>query len=213
MTSESTPAAQGRETGRTYSGARGRLPRRPLVAGLAAVAAAGVLAGCGTGNGSASAASGAGDTQQKGAAAITISTREVSGVGTVLTDQSGKTLYTPEQEAGGVIRCTASCLSFWFPVTVGNGATPRAASTLTGTFGSIKRPDGSRQLTYNGKPLYTFRLDDAPGQAHGNNFTDQFGGQTFRWHATTASGSTPAPSQPGSPSGYNYSYQGGSGGY
>jgi Secreted repeat of unknown function len=91
--------------------------------------------------------------------------------------------------------------------------TPRAASTLTGTFGSIKRPDGSRQLTYNGKPLYTFRLDDAPGQAHGNNFTDQFGGQTFRWHAATASGSTPAPSQPGSPSGYNYSYQGGSGGY
>ena len=69
-----------------------------------------------------------------------------------------------------------------------------------------------RQLTYNGRPLYTFRLDDAPGQAHGHNFTDSFGGQTFTWHAatagTTVSAGTPAPTQSGSPSAYN-SYQGG----
>jgi predicted lipoprotein with Yx(FWY)xxD motif len=176
-----------------------------LIIGLAAVTAAGLLAGCSSGN-SASAPAG---TQQAGAA-VAISTRQLSGVGTVLTDHSGRTLYTPQQEASGVIKCTAGCLSFWFPVTVGNGVTPRAASTLTGTLSSIQRPDGGRQLTYNGQPLYTFKLDDAAGQAHGDNFTDNFGGQSFTWHAATVGAS--APSQPASPSGAN-PYQGGPAGY
>jgi predicted lipoprotein with Yx(FWY)xxD motif len=186
---------------------------RSLVAGLTVAAAAGLLAGCASGNGSAP-ASGAGGTGQQ-AAGMTIATRAVAGVGTVLTDQSGKTLYTPEQEAQHMIKCTGSCLSFWFPVAAGSGAAPRASASVTGTFGSVQRPDGGvRQLTYDGKPLYTFKLDAAPGQAHGNDFTDHFGGQTFTWHAVTAAGAAPAPaaSQAGTPSGYS-SYQGGSGGY
>jgi predicted lipoprotein with Yx(FWY)xxD motif len=182
------------------------------MAGLTAAAAAGVLAGCASGNGPAQ-ASGAG----QHANGSTIATRAVAGVGTVLTDQSGKTLYTPEQEAQDKIKCTASCLSFWFPVTAGAGAAPHAAGSVTGTFGSIQRPGGGvRQLTYDGKPLYTFRLDAAAGQVHGNDFTDHFGAQTFTWHAVTAAGAAPAPatapSQAGTPSGYNYN-SGGSGGY
>lgn len=184
----------------------------PLVAGLTAVAAAGLIAGCSSGN---SAPPAAGGTQQ-GATGITVSSRQISGVGTVLTDQAGKTLYTPEQEAHGTIKCTGSCLSFWFPVTMAKGAMPHTAGALTGTLGSIERPDGGGlQLTYNGEPLYTFRLDTGPGQAHGNDFTDHFGGQTFLWHAATASGAapaTPAPGQPGSSSGYGNN-QGGGGGY
>jgi predicted lipoprotein with Yx(FWY)xxD motif len=216
--------AEGTETGETRPAARARLPRSPLVAGLAAVAVAGLVAGCSSGSSTASAASGTGGTQS-GASAITISTRQITGVGTVLTDQSGKTLYSPEQEASGMIKCTGACLSFWFPVTVAKGATPRAASALTGTLSSIQRPDGGgRQLTYNGKPLYTFRLDTGPGQDHGNDFTDHFGGLTFNWHAATASAATstsapaPAPAsasasaQPSSSSGYGSS-QGGAGGY
>jgi predicted lipoprotein with Yx(FWY)xxD motif len=181
--------------------------------GLAAAALAGLLAACSSGNGSTAAAGGAASGQQKDAGVIVISARTVAGVGTVLTDKSGKTLYTAQQEERGVIKCTAGCLSFWFPVIVGKGATPRAASTVTGTLGSIQRSDDrSRQLTYNGQPLYTFRLDNAPGQTHGNNFTDQFGGQTFSWHAVTASGGAATPAQPASPSGYN-PYQNGSAGY
>jgi hypothetical protein len=61
---------------------------------------------------------------------------------------------------------TGSCLSFWFPVPVAAGATPRAPGGITGMLGIIHRPGGLTQLTYNGKPLYTFRLDQAPGQAH-----------------------------------------------
>ena len=210
MTSKSTAAAQDMRNGGKRPAVRGS-----LIAGLAAVAVAGLVAGCSSGSSSAAAADGStqqavGGTQQA-AAGLTISSRQVSGVGTVLTNQSGRTLYTPEQEANGSIKCTGSCLSFWFPVTMAQGTTPHAASGLTGKLGSVKRPDnGDLQVTYNGDPLYTFRLDSAPGQAHGNNFTDSFGGQTFLWHVATVSGAAPAGGQPSNPSGNSgYNYQGG----
>lgn len=184
---------------------------RTFMTGIAGAALAGLLAACGSGAGTTgTAASGAANGQSGG---ITISTRTVPGIGTVLTDQSGMTLYTPQQEARGVIKCTGGCLSFWFPVTVGNGAAPHATAGLAGTLGSIQRPgNGGHQLTFNGKPLYTFRLDVAPGQAHGNDFTDHFGGQTFTWHAVTSAGGAAGPGQPGSSSSSN-PYQGGSAGY
>jgi predicted lipoprotein with Yx(FWY)xxD motif len=183
------------------------------VAGLAAVAAAGLVAGCSSGSSPTSAGSGNSGQSQGAAVGVTISTRSVSGVGTVLTDKSGKTLYSPRQEASGAIKCTGSCLGFWFPLTVASGVTPQAGSGVAGTLGSIQRPDGTRQLTYNSAPLYTFRLDTAPGQAHGNNFSYSFNGQSFTWEAETTGAKAPAPastpSQPGN-SGYNY---GGGGGY
>ena len=190
-----------------------RLPhRRPLVTGLAGLAAAGLLAACSSGNEATAAAGGTGSGQQKDASGAMVFARTVTGAGTVLTDQSGKTLYSPQQEAGGVIKCTASCLSFWFPVTVGKGATPHAASSVTGTLGTIQRPDGDgRQLACDGKPLYTFRLDNGPGQLHGNNFKDQFGSQSSTWHAVTAGGGAVTSGQPSSPP--SYSYQGGNSGY
>ena len=201
MEIDSRSAPQGQETGTMHSGAHDRVRYRALMVGVAA-AVAGLLAACGSGsgNGYAAPAGSTSSAQQNAAAGMTISTRTVAGVGTVLTDQSGKTLYTPKQEASGVIKCTAACLGFWFPVTVGKGATPRAASTLTGTLSSIQRPDGTRQVTYNGKPLYTFRLDSGPGQTHGNNFTDNFGSQTFNWQAVTSSGAAPASGPTSNPS-------------
>ena len=87
----------------------------------------------------------------------------------------------------------------------------KESSGVAGPLGTIHRP-GLTQLTYNGKPLYTFRLDLVPGQAHGNDFTDHFGGTAFTWHALTTSG---APAQTGgqqsNPGGY--SYQSGTPGY
>jgi predicted lipoprotein with Yx(FWY)xxD motif len=141
-----------------------------------------------------------------------ISTRSLPGIGNVLVDRSGKTAYSPQQEAHGKILCTGSCLSFWFPVPVSPGTTLRGASGLTGVLGTIHRPDdGLTQLTYNGKPLYTFRLDQAPGQVHGNNFSDQFGSASFTWHTVTAGEATAGPANPGPTSGY--SNQNGSFGY
>jgi len=132
---------------------------------------------------------------------VVVSARKLPGVGTVLVNRSGKTIYSPQQEAHGKILCTGSCLSFWFPVSAGAGAL-QAPSGVTGALGTIHRPDGRTQLTYNGKPLYTFRLDLAPGQAHGNNFTDHFGGTSFTWHAITTSGSPAGAGQQGNGGGY-----------
>jgi hypothetical protein len=64
------------------------------------------------------------------------------------------------------------------------------APGVKGTFGTIKRSDGSAQATFDGHPLYTFVADTSPGQAKGNGL-NAFGGV---WHENTTSGSAaPAP--------------------
>jgi len=187
--------------------------RAITVSGLA-VATAGLLAACGSsGAGPAASGNGGGSPDTAPGGNTVVTARQLSGVGTVLVDQAGKTVYSPEQEANGTIRCTGGCLSFWFPVTVSSAGIAAHPGGLSGVLSTIKRPDdGKLQVTYNGKPLYTFRLDASPGQAHGNNFTDSFAGASFTWQAVTtqgaSSGSGPAGatpssgSYPGSGSGY-----------
>ena len=184
-------------------------------AALSGIAAAAVLvAACGSSAANTAASgysSGGGSSGKAAAANSTVSTRQLSGIGTVLVNGSGRTIYqvkTPA-ETNGHIHCMGACTSFWFPVTA-SSANP-GGSGLPGTLGTVHRPGGQTQLTYNGRPLYTFRLDTAPGQAHGNNYTDQFSGTSFTWQAVTASGkpagggSAPAPASSSSGSGgYGY---------
>ena len=181
--------------------------------GLAAVAAAGLLAACASSGGAASPASSGNGGGPVAAGSAVITARQLSGVGTVLADQAGKTIYSPEQEATRKILCTSSCLSFWFPVTVASAHVPRHASGINGVLGTIRRPDdGKIQVTYNGKPLYTFRLDRSPGQDHGNNFHDSFGGTSFTWQAVTTAGAAPHSSGPASATPSN-AYPGSGSGY
>lgn len=172
--------------------------RKAAGCGLAAAAAA-LVAACGSAGGNAaSPASGQTGAQPGAGTAGVVAAHQLSGVGTVLVDRSGRTIYSPEQEASGTIRCTGGCLSFWFPVTVSSAPVPSHASGLAGVLGTVHRPDdGKTQLTYNGKPLYTFRLDQSPGQVHGNDFTDHFGGTSFTWQAVTASGTPGGSGQTG----------------
>jgi predicted lipoprotein with Yx(FWY)xxD motif len=186
------------------------LRRSAALLGLAASAV--LVAACGSSGGSTGSSGAGGNSEGNGstASANVVSTRQLSGIGTVLVNSSGRTIYfvkTPA-EVNGNIECTGSCLSFWFPVTA--GSVNPGSSGLPGKLGTIHRPDdGKTQLTYNGMPLYTFKLDTAAGQAHGNNYTDNFNGTTFHWQVVTTSGtsggtgtSTPAPSN--SSSGYGY---------
>jgi predicted lipoprotein with Yx(FWY)xxD motif len=147
--------------------------KRAVFAAFAAVAAATMVAAC-------SSAKGGGSSSSNPAGAGMLATHDVSGVGTVLADPSGQTLYTAEQEAGGTVKCTGPCLQFWHPVTAAGGA----PSGVTGTLASTTRSDNSRrQLTYDGAPLYTFSQDGAAGDAKGNNVKDSFSGIQFTWHA------------------------------
>jgi predicted lipoprotein with Yx(FWY)xxD motif len=170
------------------------LRRGTALSGLACTAA--LVAACGSSaanTGSSGASSNGGNAATANSA---VSARTLSGIGTALVNSSGMTIYTPKTpaEVNGNIKCTGPCLSFWFPVTA-SSADP-AASSLPGKLGTIRLHGGKTQLTYNGRPLYTFRLDTSPGQAHGNNYTDSFNGTTFTWQVVTASGK---PARAGSP--------------
>jgi predicted lipoprotein with Yx(FWY)xxD motif len=185
---------------------------RTALSGLAAIAVAGLVTACGSGGAAAGYGSSGGGqspgTGQQPAASHgpAVVARKLAGVGTVLVDRSGKTIYSPQQEAHGKILCTRSCLGFWFPVSVSPGTPLHVPQAVSGVLGTIHRKDdGVTQLTFNGRPLYTFRLDQAPGQAHGNNFSDSFGGTSFTWQAVAASGTAPTSTQPAKPSG-GYSY-------
>ena len=209
MVSKISTAARGGRAGDFRRKGISRLATLAVLPGLAAAAAAGLLAACGSAGTS---AAGGGKAHPQGAShRVVVSARKLPGVGTVLVNRSGKTLYSPQQETRGKILCKGTCLSFWFPVPAGAGAALQAPSGVTGTLGTIHRPDGRTQLTYNGKPLYTFRLDLAPGQDHGNNFTDHFGGISFTWHAVTTNGSPAGTGQQGN--GGGNAYQGSSPGY
>jgi predicted lipoprotein with Yx(FWY)xxD motif len=180
--------------------------KRLISLGTAIIASA-ALAACGGSSG------GASTTAASATNSTILSERQLPGVGSVLVDHSGKALYTSDVEARGKIACENACNAFWKPLAPGAGKP--SATANAGKLGVITRPDGSRQVTVNGKPLYTFS-EDSPGKATGNGFTDDFDGHHFTWKivrtgGTTASGTAGSagtestPSTTGSPGG-SYGY-------
>jgi predicted lipoprotein with Yx(FWY)xxD motif len=140
------------------------------------------LAACGGGGDS----SAGGSTSSSGAAPV-VSTATVDGVGPVLVDAEGMALYAADEEAGGEVVCTGSCASVWEPLTVSSGM-PSADDGVDGTLGVTTRPDGARQVTLDGRPLYRFTEDTDAGTVTGNGVSDSFDGKSFTWHVATPSG-------------------------
>ncbi|HMJ72043.1 MAG TPA: hypothetical protein VK471_01630 [Solirubrobacterales bacterium] len=95
---------------------------------------------------------------------------------TVLTANNGLTLYSLSVEKNGRFICTGSCLKDWHPLVVAAGVKPAGPVAL----GTVKRPDGRRQVTFEGRPLYTFDDDKRKGDANGEGFKD-----VGTWHAAT----------------------------
>jgi len=114
-----------------------------------------------------------------GGAGVTLKTVTISGV-TVLTSANGLTLYWFAPDTPVTSKCTGSCAAYWPPVT----GVPAAGPGVTGKLGTITRPGGGRQVTYNGHPLYTYIGDSRPGQASGNRL-DLNGGL---WYEVRVSG-------------------------
>jgi predicted lipoprotein with Yx(FWY)xxD motif len=146
-----------------------------------------------------------GATATAGSGTPTVGVKTIDGIGAVLVDDHGAALYTPEQEADGKIRCTGECTAFWTPLQAGSPTT--AADSVDGRLADIKRPDGTRQVTYDGRPLYRFSEDGGAGKVTGDGFKDTFAGTEFTWHAVTTAGVSAGgkPSDSGgSGGGYGY---------
>jgi predicted lipoprotein with Yx(FWY)xxD motif len=107
---------------------------------------------------------------------------------TVLVNAQGMTLYSLSGEQNGKWICTSTaCVGVWHPLSASAG-TP---SGSVGSLATVKRPDGTEQVTYKGMPLYTFTPDQKPGDAKGQGIKD-----VGTWTAVTASSSAPAASAP-----------------
>ncbi len=98
------------------------------------------------------------------ATSTTLTTTTIGGT-TVLANANGLTLYSFAPDTPTASKCYGSCAAYWPPVT----GTTTAGQHLPGKVATIKRTDGTEQLTYNGHPLYTYIGDTTPGQATGNN--------------------------------------------
>ena len=175
--------------------------KRLIVTAAAALAAVLALAACG---GSSDSGSPSASPPSSGAAS-TVSVEGIGNSGQVLVDSSGMALYAADQESGGMVLCDGACLSIWKPLTVGAAPT---GSSLSGTLGVTERPDGTKQVTYNGDPLYSF-VQDQPGQVTGDGAADAFGGQQFTWHVVHPDGTHSSTGSSGSNSGGTYGNAGG----
>lgn len=155
------------------------------ILGIATVAALAIgVAACGSSSNSSSDAA-ASSTSARGA---TVATKSISGTGTVLVGSDGLALYTNDMDTAGKIACDTGCTGFWTPLAAPSGGKPTSSeAAVQAKLGTVKRPDGSSQVTFGGKPLYSF-VQDSPGKVTGDGFTDSFGGTNFVWTVANAGG-------------------------
>ena len=151
-------------------------PLSLLLAFAAIALVALVVAGCGGGDNQATASNAAGGSS-------TIGLSKIGGLGKVLVDSQGRTVYLFEKDTGPKSTCFGACATEWPPVTT-SGKPSAGKGVTVSMVGTTKRSDGTTQLTYNGHPLYLFEADQKPGDATGQN-VDAFGA---RWYVLSPAG-------------------------
>jgi predicted lipoprotein with Yx(FWY)xxD motif len=107
-----------------------------------------------------------------------------SGLGRVLIDGRGRTLYLFEKDTHGKSSCGGQCAAFWPPL-IASGKRLATAGAKASLLGTTKRADGRLQVTYNHHPLYSFVKDTSKGQTNGEEL-DAFGAE---WYAISSTGS------------------------
>ncbi|MGC0313476.1 hypothetical protein [Kitasatospora acidiphila] len=120
-------------------------------------------------------------TPSPGQSATTVKVTNNGSLGQILTDSNGFTLYRFDVDSNNppTSNCNTGCIDTWSPATVtgqptGTGVDASQLSTIT-------RPDGTKQLTFHGWPLYRYSGDSKAGQTNGQGI----GGT---WWAVTPSG-------------------------
>jgi predicted lipoprotein with Yx(FWY)xxD motif len=161
------------------------------------------LASCGGGGGGEATASPTPpQTTSGGPATVGVAT---TGLGKILVDSSGRTIYLFKKDSGTRSACSGACASAWPPVRANGKPTvgPGANASLVGT---TARSDGTPQLTYNGHPLYLYQGDQKPGDTSGQGLT-AFGAP---WWVLSPAGNQ-VTGQPSSSGGGASNYRGGGG--
>jgi predicted lipoprotein with Yx(FWY)xxD motif len=121
------------------------------------------------------------------------------GLGRVLVDTSGRTLYLFQKDTGTTSSCTGACAANWPPLRT-NGKPTLGSGANASMVGTTKRSDGKPQLTYNGHPLYLFTGDKKAGDTNGEGI-NAFGAS---WYAVSPAGNQVTGPPASSGGGYGY---------
>ena len=142
-------------------------------------------AACGSSSGSAKATTTAASSSSGG---VVVNLADVPGLGKVLVDSKGDTLYVLSSEKGNKVTCTDAntCTKYWPDSELPKGTTSATAGpgVNAALLGVAKGPTGDSYASYATYPLYTYAADGGPGQSHGEGIPG-FGGV---WHAINAAG-------------------------
>lgn len=187
--------------------------RQLLKLSLPAIAASLLIAACGNSSSSKTTSSAAAKqpaAQASGSPSSAVVVKSASSsLGTILVDSQGMTLYRLSGEQSGKFICTSTaCLGVWHPLIAPSSGTP---SGEVGSLASVKRPEGTVQVTYKGTPLYTFAQDKQAGETNGQGIKDVGTWSVVRTSSSstppsTGSSSAPEKSSGGSSNGGGYGY-------
>jgi predicted lipoprotein with Yx(FWY)xxD motif len=112
----------------------------------------------------------------------TVKSANNASLGTILVAATGRTLYHYADDHGTVVKCNGSCAAQWPPLLIAANAKPVAGPGIKAAkLGTVKRPDGKTQVTYNGYALYRFAGDTKSGQVNGQGLEKE-------WYAVSPSG-------------------------
>lgn len=181
----------------------------PLAVALLAAAACS-SSGSSSGSASSSTSPSAAASAASGSGSSTVITTKTSSGGSFLTNSAGRAVYLFLADSSGKSACSGACASAWPPV-VATGQPTAAGGAQSTDLGTITRSDGTKQVTYDGHPLYYFVGDTGPGTDKGQGI-DGFGAKWWLV-APTGSSITTAVTISGSGSAPASSPSSGGGGY
>src|SRR5205085_1251753 len=122
---------------------------------------------------------------QHSSSSTAVKTRKISGLGVVLVNAKGRTLYVFMKDARRHVTCTGSCAIYWPPLKWKGAGKPKAGGAAKAKLlGLDRNPAGGKVVTYSKWPLYTYAGDSRAGQAEGEGLS-QSGG---KWCVTAAKG-------------------------
>jgi predicted lipoprotein with Yx(FWY)xxD motif len=142
---------------------------RRLTAVLVLPIAIAMFAGCGSsGGGTTTTSESMAEAPAEAGPAVEVSSANVSGLGEVLVNDEGMTLYVFAPDKAKAVTCEGSCASVWPPLKLEGGQKAGAAGKVRAPLlGSDPDPEGGEVVTYAGWPLYSYVADTEPGQANG----------------------------------------------